>query len=95
MSVSDDFLAVPSPQAAYSTPIDSPLNGPPPGRFADGEVLTVQYRSDPAAIRALLPEPLVPTNDTVMVQVARWGDVGGLGRDTYEANVMVGPDWET
>ncbi len=90
MSVSDDFLAVPSPQAAYSTPIDSPLNGPPPGRFADGEVLTVQYRSDPAAIRALLPEPLVPTNDTVMVQVARWGDVGGLGRDTYEANVMVG-----
>ena len=90
MSVSDDVFAVPSPQSAYSTPIDSPLNGPPPGRFADGEVLTVQYRTDPAAIRALLPEPLVPTNDTVMVQIARWGDVGGLGRDTHEANVMVG-----
>jgi acetoacetate decarboxylase len=90
MSVSDDVFAVPSPETAYSTPIDSPLNGPPPGRFADGEVLTVQYRTDPAAIRALLPEPLVPTNDTVMVQIARWGDVAGLGRDTYEANVMVG-----
>ena len=25
-----------------------------------------------------------------MVQVARWGDVPGLGRDTYECNVMIG-----
>ena len=40
-------------------------------------MVTVQYRTDPAAIRRLLPEPLVPTNDTVMVQVARWGDVPG------------------
>jgi acetoacetate decarboxylase len=90
MNVSDEVLSIPSPATAYSTPIDSPLNGPPPGRFRDGEVLTVQYRTDPAAIRKLLPEPLQATNDTVMVQVARWGDVGGLGRDTYEANVMVG-----
>ncbi|HTT88027.1 MAG TPA: acetoacetate decarboxylase family protein [Acidimicrobiales bacterium] len=90
MSPTDEAFSVPAPQAAYSTPIDSPLSGPPPARFRDGEVLTVQYRTDPAAIRRLLPEPLVPTNDTVMVQVARYGDVAGLGRDTYEANVMVG-----
>lgn len=87
---SDDRLAVPDPALAWSTPIDAPLNGPPPARFSDGEVLTVQYRSDPEAIRALLPEPLRPTNNTVMVQIARWGDVAGLGRDTFEANVMVG-----
>jgi acetoacetate decarboxylase len=86
----DERLSVPSPRDAFSTPLDAPLNGAPPGRFRDGEVLTVQYRSDPEAIRMLLPEPLQPTNDTVMVQVARWGDVAGLGRDTYEANVMVG-----
>ena len=86
----DEALPVPSPLAAYSTPLDAPLSGPPPARFRDGEVLTVQYRSDPAAIRRLVPEPLVPTNDTVMVQIARWGDVPGLGRDTLEANVMVG-----
>jgi acetoacetate decarboxylase len=86
----DDRLAIADPRVAWSTPIDAPLTGPPPGRFRDGEVLTIQYRSDPAAIRALLPEPLRPTNDTVMVQIARWGDVPGLGRDTYEANVMVG-----
>ena len=52
--------------------------------------MTVQYRSDPAAIEALLPRPLRPINDVVMVQVARWGDVPGLGRDTYECNVMIG-----
>ncbi|MCU1491639.1 MAG: putative Acetoacetate decarboxylase [Acidimicrobiaceae bacterium] len=82
--------SVPSPEQAFSTPLDAPLSGPPPGRFRDGEVLTVQYRSDPEAIRALLPAPLEPTNDVVRVQVARWGDVAGLGRDTYEANVMLG-----
>jgi acetoacetate decarboxylase len=90
MTPSDEGFTVPAPGTAYSTPVDSPLSGPPPARFRDGEVLTVQYRTDPAAIRRLLPEPLEPTNDTVMVQVARWGDVPGLGRDTYEANVMVG-----
>jgi acetoacetate decarboxylase len=86
----DEGLTVPAPEVAYSTPTDAPLSGPPPGRFRDGEVLTVQYRTDAAAIRRLLPEPLVPTNDTVMVQVARLGDVAGLGRNTHEANVMVG-----
>jgi acetoacetate decarboxylase len=89
-SPTDEAFTIPTPEAAYSTPIDSPMGGPPPARFHDGEVLTVQYRTDPAAIRRLLPEPLAPTNDTVMVQVARWGDVAGMGRDTYEANVMVG-----
>jgi acetoacetate decarboxylase len=89
MTAADEAFPVPSPASAYSTPLDSPLSGPPPARFGDGEVLTVQYRSDPAAIRRLLPEPLQPVNDTVMVQVARWGDVPGLGRDTFEANVMV------
>ncbi len=85
----DSHLRVPSAEEAYATPLDSPLYGPPPTRFRDGEVLTVQYRSDPSAVRSLLPEPLRPLNDVVMVQVARWGDVPGLGRDTYECNVMV------
>ena len=55
----------------------------------DCEVVVFQYRTDPAAIRALLPEPLEPLNDVVMVQIGRWGDVPGLGRDTREANIMV------
>ena len=80
---------VPRPQQAHSIPLDNPLHGPPPARFSGGEVLVLQYRTDPAAIAALVPEPLVPVGDTVMVQVARWGDVPGLGRDTHEVNVML------
>lgn len=79
----------PGPLGAQSIPWDAQLHGRPPARFADSEVLVFQYRTDPAAIRALLPEPLQPVNDVVMVQVGRWGDVPGMGRDTMEANIMV------
>lgn len=58
-------------------------------------MLTIQYRTDPEAVRALIPQPLSPTTDTVMVQIARWGDVAGLGRNTYEANVMLGARLES
>lgn len=81
---------VPDVADAHSIPLDNPLHGPPPARFRDGEVLVVQYRTDPAAIGALLPAPLVAVGDTVLVQIARWGDVAGMGRDTHEVNVMVG-----
>lgn len=81
---------VAAPSQAHSIPLDNPLHGPPPARFADGEVLAITYQTTPEAIAALVPEPLIPTGDTVLVQVARWGDVAGLGRDTHEVNVMVG-----
>jgi acetoacetate decarboxylase len=77
------------PALAHSVPFDNPLHGPPPARFKDGEVLVVQYQTAPDAIAALVPSPLQPAGDTVMVQIARWGDVAGLGRDTHEVNVMV------
>jgi acetoacetate decarboxylase len=77
------------PEDTHSIPFDNPLHGPPPGRFRDGEVLVIQYRTDLDAVSALVPEPLVATGDTVMVQVARWGDVPGMGRDTHEVNIMV------
>jgi acetoacetate decarboxylase len=80
---------IPAPADAVGTPIDSPTSGLPPSRFTDGEVLTFQYATDPAAIRALLPEPLEPINDTVQVQVSRWGSVPGAGHSIHECNVMV------
>ena len=83
------FAEIPDPASAYSMPLDAPLLGRPPGRFRDGETITSQYRTDFAAICALVPHPLEAINDTVMVQISRWGDVAGLGRDTYECNVMV------
>jgi acetoacetate decarboxylase len=80
---------IPAPADAVGTPIDSPTSGLPPSRFTDGEVLTLQYATDPAAIRALLPEPLEPINDTVQIQVSRWGSVPGAGHNIHECNVMV------
>jgi acetoacetate decarboxylase len=82
-------LVIPAPEDAVGTPIDSPITGLPPASFRDGEVLTFEYVTEPGAIRALLPEPLEPINDTVQVQVSRWGDVPGAGRDIHECNVMV------
>ncbi len=97
MTVPPDGQRISRPQDVHSIPLDNPLHGPPPARFRDGEVLVIQYRTDAEAVAAVVPEPLVVTGDTVMVQVARWGDVPGLGRDTHEVNVMVpvrydGPD---
>ena len=70
-------------------PMDVPLLGRPPARFEDGEKITSQYRTDFAALSGLIPQPLEPINDTVMIQISRWGDVAGLGRNTYECNIML------
>lgn len=80
---------IPSPNAAHSIPLDNPLTGPPPARFKDSEVLVAQYRTNFSAIAALVPEPLKPISDVVMVQIGRWGDVAGMGKNTQEVNVMV------
>jgi acetoacetate decarboxylase len=81
--------------SAHSIPMDAPLHGRPPARFSDCEVLAILYRTDPAAIRELLPPPLEPVNDVVMVQIGRWGDVPGMGRNTYEANIMVAARYQS
>ncbi len=83
------FAVIPDPETVFSMPLTTPLLGPPPGRFKDGETITSQYRTDFAALSAIVPKPLEPINDTVMVQISRWGDVAGLGRNTFECNVMV------
>jgi acetoacetate decarboxylase len=80
---------IPDVMHVQSNPLDNPMHGPPPARFRDGEVLVVQYQTELEAIRALLPPPLTADGDTVMVQIARWGDVAGVGRDSLEVNVMV------
>jgi acetoacetate decarboxylase len=77
-------------EAVWSTPADAPTYPRFPIPFRDCSVLSLQYRTDAGAIAAILPRPLEPTGDTVLVQIARWGDVPGLGRDLFECNVMVG-----
>jgi len=85
---------IPKPETAHSVPLDNPLTGPPPARFKDSEVLVAQYRTNPAAIAALVPAPLKPISDVVMVQFGRWGDVAGMGSNTREVNVMVQVEYD-
>lgn len=75
----------------FSTPLDAPMVPPFPFAFRNAEILTLTYRTDPAAIRALLPEPLVSTGDTVMIHVYKMNDTDWLG-PYHEVNVMVGAD---
>ncbi|MGB6123448.1 MAG: acetoacetate decarboxylase family protein, partial [Bacteroidota bacterium] len=49
------------------TPWDAPLVPDFPFTFRGVEVLTLSYRTNPAAVRALLPPPLEPLNDWVLV----------------------------
>ena len=76
-------------KGGFSTPLDAPMVPPFPFTFHDVEVLTVVWRTDRAAIEALLPEPLVPTGDAVMAHVYRMNDTEWLGPYS-ECNVMVG-----
>ncbi len=76
-------------QDGFSTPWDAPMVPPFPIQFRNAEILTLTYRSSPEAIRKLLPPPLEPTNDTVMIHIYKMNDVDWIG--AYgECNVMVG-----
>jgi len=81
----------PDLQAELSTPIGAPLAPSFPFVFRDVTVFTLAYRTTPAAIMRLLPEPLVPTSDWVLVHLYEMGDVEWLGR-YGECNVMVGAE---
>lgn len=73
----------------YSFPWDAPLVPRFPIHFRDTAILTVCYRTDPAAIDRILPPPLKRHGDVVMIHIARMGDVQYLG-SANECNVMVG-----
>ena len=72
----------------FSTPWDAPLVPPFPFTFRDAEVLTLAYRSEPAAIEALLPPPLEPAGEVVLIHIYRMRDVEWIG-EYGECNVMV------
>ncbi|NAZ37624.1 acetoacetate decarboxylase family protein, partial [Rubellimicrobium sp. CFH 75288] len=76
-------------RGGFSTPLDAPTIPRFPFSFRDVDVLTLCYRTDREAVAALLPEPLVPTGDAVMIHLYRMNDTDWLG-PYREANVMVG-----
>ncbi|MCW8197110.1 acetoacetate decarboxylase [Verminephrobacter aporrectodeae subsp. tuberculatae] len=73
----------------FSTPLDAPTVPPFPFEFRNVEVLTLAYRSDPAAMACLLPPPLELTGDVVLIHIYKMNDTDWLGPYS-EANVMFG-----
>jgi acetoacetate decarboxylase len=75
--------------ASASMPIASPAYPRGPYRFIDREFFIVIYETDPAAIRAALPEPLEPDgSNTVMYEFIRMPDSSGFG-DYTESGVVI------
>lgn len=62
---------------------------PFPFRFRNAEILTLYWRTDPAAIEFLLPPPLEATGDIACVHIYEMNDTDWLGQYA-ESNVMVG-----
>jgi len=72
-------MSRPDPLGAFSTPIDAPLLPRFPMRFRNVLICTARYRTDPEAARALVPLPLEPTGDTVLIHVYQMNDTDGFG----------------
>jgi acetoacetate decarboxylase len=45
-------------ERAFAMPLTNPAYPPGPYRFIDREYLIITYRTDPAKLRAVVPEPL-------------------------------------
>jgi acetoacetate decarboxylase len=67
------------PRAVNETPFGAPLVPRFPLRMRDTEILTVVYRSDPAAVERMLPAPLEPLGDLVLVHLYRMHDADWFG----------------
>jgi acetoacetate decarboxylase len=75
-------------QTAYSMPLTSPSYPVGPYRYIDREYLNITYRTDPAALEELVPEPLRPAGDTVVYQFVRMPDSTGFGHYAGSAQVI-------
>ncbi|MQY05869.1 acetoacetate decarboxylase [Actinomadura macrotermitis] len=79
------------PEQILRSPL-TPLSAPPyplrPTRFIDREYLNIVYRTDPDALRAVVPEPLEVAEPLVRFEVMHMGDVDGFGPYTESGQVI-------
>jgi len=72
-----------------SMPLASPSYPRGPYRFINREYLIITYLSEPAAIRAQLPEPLEPDgSDLVLYEFIKMPDSSGFGSYTESGTVI-------
>jgi acetoacetate decarboxylase len=71
-----------------SMPLQSPTYPRGPYRFFNRQYLVINYRTDAAAVREALPEPLEPEGDTVSVQWLDLPDSEGFGAYAAAAQII-------
>jgi len=73
---------------AFAMPLTSPAYPVGPYRFVNREYLIITYRTDPAKLRALVPEPLEVREPLVKFEFIRMPDSTGFGDYTESGQVI-------
>ena len=73
---------------AFAMPLTSPSFPPGPYRFVNREFFIVTYRTDPDALRAVIPAPLQFTDPIVKFEFIRMPDSTGFGDYTESGQVI-------
>jgi acetoacetate decarboxylase len=75
-------------ERAFAMPLTNPAYPPGPYRFVDREFLIITYRTDPAKLRAVVPEPLEIEEPLVRYEFIRMPDSTGFGDYTETGQVI-------
>ena len=75
-------------KTAYAMPLTNPAYPPGPYRFMDREYMIVTYRTDPAALAAVIPEPLLPLEPIVKYEFIKMPNSTGFGDYTESGQVV-------
>ena len=73
---------------AFAMPLTSPAFPPGPYRFVNREFFIVTYRTDPDALKAVIPEPLEFAEPLVKYEFIRMPDSTGFGDYTESGQVI-------
>lgn len=73
---------------AFSMPLTNPSYPKGPYRFVDREYMIITYRTDMAALRAVVPEPLEIIEPVVKFEFIRMPDSTGFGDYTESGQVI-------
>ena len=75
-------------ERAFAMPLTSPAFPMGPYRFVDREYLIITYRTDPAKLRELVPEPLEIAEPVVKFEFIRMPNSTGFGDYTESGQVI-------
>jgi acetoacetate decarboxylase len=73
---------------AFAMPLTNPSFPRPPYRFYNREYIVISYRTDPDALRAVVPEPLQIADNIVKYEFIRMPDSTGFGDYTESGQVI-------